>query len=154
MEIRLIEDGEVEECAKMISKSVYSMSDFYPPKIIEASVSHFNADTIRKKINRHFYVVVENGKIIGCGGIDKKRDNADCGIVFCVFIDPEHQKKGVGRKLLQKLESDEVVAGCKKILVPSSISAVPFYRKCGYEHIDENLNFENTKFWLEKRIKK
>lgn len=153
MNIRLIKDCEIEACAEMISKSINSMNDFYPPSIIKASISHFNTNTIKQKINGHFYVVTKNKKIIGCGGIDKKYNDKKYGIIFCVFIDPEYQRQGIGKKLLQKLESDSILENCNKILVPSSIPAVPFYRKCGYEHINGILNFDNTKFWLERRIK-
>ena len=154
MEIRLIKNHEIKPCADMISNSIKSMNGFYPPKIIDASINHFNADVLEKKINNHFYVAVEGERIVGCGGVDRKKDDESCGVIFCFFVDPEHQRQGIGRQLLKKLEDEEVVSNCTKILVPSSISAIPFYRKCGYEHINENLNFERTKFWLEKRIKK
>ncbi|MEE1263921.1 GNAT family N-acetyltransferase, partial [Ruminococcus sp.] len=54
--------------------------------------------------------------------------------LFNIFVLPEYQGKGVGRKIIETLEQDEFFLRAKRVEVPASITAVEFYRKLGYEY--------------------
>ena len=54
--------------------------------------------------------------------------------LFTIFISPEHQGKGIGRKIIETLEKDKYFLRAKRIEVPASITAVPFYKKMGYSY--------------------
>ena len=54
--------------------------------------------------------------------------------LFTIFILPEYQGKGIGRKIIETLEKDEYFLRAKRIKVPASITAVPFYKKMGYSY--------------------
>lgn len=154
MKIRLIENKDLELCAEMIAQSIASMQNFYPARMIAESLAHFDLQYLKNKMEQsHFYVAVEKNKIIGCGGIDLMKKSENCGVLMGIFVDPNFQKKGVGKAIISTLEKDTLVLECEKILVSSSIPAIPFYRKCGYEHKDNALCFDKNKFWLEKKIK-
>jgi GNAT superfamily N-acetyltransferase len=47
---------------------------------------------------------------------------------------PEYENKGVGRKIIEKLESDEFFLRAKRIEIPASITACEFYKKMGYTY--------------------
>ena len=65
---------------------------------------------------------------------------------------PEYQGKGIGRKIIEALESDDLFLRAKRIEIPASITACPFYRKMGYTYkngidvVDEELLFRLEKF--------
>ncbi len=82
----------------------------------------------------HFYVAEEGGDIIGCGAIGPYWGNETESSLFNIFVLPEYQGKGVGRKIIETLERDEYFLRAKRVEVPASITGVGFYRKLGYEY--------------------
>mgnify|MGYP001668327436 CR=1 FL=1 len=80
----------------------------------------------------HFYVAVEDGKIVGCAGIGLNTQNTEVSELHKLFIDPEYQGRGIGKNILSVLEKDEYALNSKKITGTSSITAVDFYEKMGY----------------------
>ena len=82
----------------------------------------------------HFYVVEENDTIIGCGAIGPYWGSETESSLFTIFVLPEYQGKGVGRKIIEALEQDEYFLKAKRVEIPASITAVNFYRKMGYEY--------------------
>lgn len=79
------------------------------------------------------YVVCENNKLIGCGAIGAYWGKEDESSLFTIFVLPEYQGKGIGRKIIETLEQDEYFLRAKRIEIPASITAVGFYRKMGYD---------------------
>ena len=82
----------------------------------------------------HFYVVEEDDAIIGCGAIGPYWGSETESSLFTIFVLPECQGKGVGRKIIETLERDEYFLRAKRVEVPASITGVGFYRKLGYEY--------------------
>lgn len=82
----------------------------------------------------HFYVFCEDGKIVGCGAIGPFWGKTDESSLFTIFVLPEYQGRGIGRKIIQTLEADEYFLRAKRIEIPASITATPFYRKMGYDY--------------------
>ena len=54
-------------------------------------------------------------------------------ILLTIFVLPEYQGKGIGRRIIQTLEQDEFFFRAKRIEIPASLTAVDFYRKMGYD---------------------
>ena len=46
----------------------------------------------------------------------------------------DYQGRGVGRRIIETLEQDEFFLRAKRIEIPSSITAVNFYRRMGYDY--------------------
>lgn len=82
----------------------------------------------------HFYVVEENDTIIGCGAIGPYWGSETESSLFTIFVLPEYQGKGIGRKIIETLEQDEFFLRAKRVEVPASITGVNFYRKLGYDY--------------------
>ena len=80
----------------------------------------------------HFYVVCEGDAIIGCGAIGPYWGKEDESSLFTIFVLPEYQGKGIGKAIIETLESDEFFLRAKRIEIPASITGVPFYLKMGY----------------------
>ena len=82
----------------------------------------------------HFYVVCDNEKIVGCGAIGPYWGKTDESSLFTIFVLPEYQGNGIGRKIIQTLEQDEYFLRAQRIEIPASITATPFYLKMGYDY--------------------
>ena len=82
----------------------------------------------------HFYVVCDAEKIVGCGAIGPYWDKEDESSLFTIFVLPDYQGKGVGRLIIETLEKDEFFLRAKRVEIPASITATPFYLKMGYNY--------------------
>lgn len=148
MNIERIKENEIQEICDMVVRSCkYSdFAKFYPPQYFYCTY-----DEIKTKMdNGHFYVAKENGNIIGCGGIGAYWGSVTESWINTVFVAPEYQRKGVGRKIIEFLENDEYARRANRIEIHSAISAIPFYRKLGYEHKNGQLSYHEGTFDLEK----
>lgn len=70
-------------------------------------------------------------------------DEENTYIVSPVFVDVNHQGKGVGTALLKKAIEDMAAKGCKVGLDTMEPSNVPYYEKLGFELIDDQID-QNT----------
>jgi ribosomal protein S18 acetylase RimI-like enzyme len=80
-----------------------------------------------------FLVAVVDHQVAGTamGGFDGHR-----GWVYYVAVTPEHRNKGIGRALMQGVESGLSKLGCPKINLQvrtTNSRAVSFYRRLGYQ---------------------
>ena len=107
----------------------------YSEEYLEKDIQCLQSQDIIERANRqHFYVVEENGQIIGCGSIGSYWSKEDESSLFTIFVLPEYQGKGIGRKIIQTLEQDEFFLRARRIEIPASITAIPFYLKMGYTY--------------------
>lgn len=136
MHIRLFRDADAEPVAALIARTLREVnSRDYSPEFIEADVAALNAQEMRQRATwMHFYVVEEDGQIIGCGAIGPYWGKQDESSLFNIFVLPEYQGKGVGRAIIQTLEQDEFFLRARRVEIPASITATPFYRKMGYDY--------------------
>jgi ribosomal protein S18 acetylase RimI-like enzyme len=83
-----------------------------------------------------FLVAVREGKLVGTvmAGYEGRR-----GWINYLAVSPAHQRKGLGRRLMQEAENRLLALGCPKVnlLVRKSNSQViDFYRKLGFSPDD------------------
>lgn len=153
MEIRLIKEGEYALTASMIERATRfsQFAKFYPDKSIEYVVESLDENGVRERAKwTHFYVVILDNKIIGCGSIGEYWGSKTESSLFSIFVDPDYQNQGIGRKIIETLEKDEYFKRATRIEIPAAMSAIPFYRKMGYEHKNGDLIFDDGHFALEK----
>lgn len=152
MKIELMKEQDIAETQQMIEKSVrHSFSVLYPQGSIEYVVEYLNAETLKRRMTTsHFYVAKINNQIVGCGGIAGYFDSTEESILLTIFVDPDFQKQGIGKKIVETLENDEYGKRAKRIEVPASMVGIPFYKKLGYEHKNGELNFDDGHFAMEK----
>jgi N-acetylglutamate synthase-like GNAT family acetyltransferase len=80
-----------------------------------------------------YYVLLNDQKIVGCGGINFA-DNNTIGKISWDILHPEYQGKSLGTKLLKhRLDKLNSINGIKKITVRTSQVAYKFYEKQGFE---------------------
>lgn len=107
----------------------------YPPAFIEESIRDHSPALIAARAKEgHFYVALDGEKIIGCGGITGYCGSTEESYLTSIFVLPEEQGKGVGSLIVNRLEADDYFRRAWRTEVGSSLTAVRFYRKMGYEY--------------------
>ncbi len=135
MIIRRFNDNDAEIVSALIIRTEkITNSKDYSEEWINAFEKRAQPSNISERAAwTHFYVVEENDTIIGCGAIGPYWDSETESSLFNIFVSPEYQGKGIGRKIIETLEQDEYFLRAKRIEVPASITAFNFYRKFGYD---------------------
>lgn len=134
--VRRFKKGDETAVSDVIATtlSVSNRKDYSPEFIAENIRSH-SAEVIRKRAEEsHFYVAVDGKIIIGCGGITGYWGSTEESYLVSVFVLPDYQGKGVGKMIIEALEADEYFLRAWRTEVGSSLTAVNFYRKMGYEY--------------------
>jgi len=152
--IRRFQHSDASIVSALIIKTLRtSNSRDYSAEYIENDVKAFSPEGVIARAGwTHFYVACDGDTIIGCGAIGPYWDKQDESSLFNIFVLPEYQGKGVGRMIIEALERDEYFLRAKRIEVPASITACPFYKKMGYTYkngidvIDEEQLFRLEKF--------
>ena len=153
MNIRLITDKDYKAVAEMIARSVRgdNFANYYPQKSIDDIINNLNEDGVKNRASwTHFYVIEEDDIIVACGAIGPYWDSLTESSLFSIFVDDNYKGKGYGRKIIETLEQDEYFKRAKRIEIPASMSAIPFYRKMGYNHKNGELTYSDEHFCLEK----
>ncbi|MEH2396080.1 GNAT family N-acetyltransferase [Nostoc sp.] len=76
---------------------------------------------IKSLANKFTYVAEEQGKIIGFGELEA---NAHIDRFYC---HKDFQRNGIGKNILEQLESKAKVLGIEKLFTQASITAKPFF---------------------------
>lgn len=155
MEIGRINDNQYDKTAKMIERAVKCprFSNYYPQSVVDDIVTRLDEDGVKQRASwTHFYVIEEDENIVACGAIGEFWSSKTESALFSVFVDPDYQGMGYGRKIIEVLQQDEYFKRAKRVEVAASIPAIPFYRKMGYEFKNGEAVFDNGHFALEKFV--
>lgn len=153
LEIRRFENNNATAVSGIICRNFLEVNiKDYSREKMEILAKNYNANEVLRVAGyAHMYVVCIENKIIGCGAISSFWGRQDESILLTIFVLPELQGKGVGRKIIEKLESDEYFLRAKRIEIPSSITAYGFYKKMGYDYKDEIAELDEDEYFrLEK----
>ena len=136
MIIRNFTENDAEKVSSLIIRTLKTTnSKDYSKESINAHEMQLQPSHILERAAwTHFYVVEDNDTIIGCGAIGPYWSSETESSLFTIFVLPEYQGMGIGRKIIETLEQDEYFLRAKRIEIPASITAVNFYRKLGYDY--------------------
>ena len=136
MKIRMFEQEDAAELERVIAKTLrISNSRDYSNEYIEAFIlSHSAEGLIERAKQGHMYVACDESRIVGCGTIAEYWGSQTESILLTFFVLPEYQGRGIGRQIIETLEQDEYFLRAKRVEIPSSITAVGFYKKMGYNY--------------------
>ena len=136
MEIRRFEEKDAQAVSALIAKTLRTTNiQDYSSEFIENEVRVLTPEYIAWRASwTHFYVACDGDTIIGCGAIGPYWGSEAESSLFTIFVLPEHQGRGIGRRIIKTLEGDEYALRAKRIEIPASITACEFYRKMGYDY--------------------
>ncbi|MBV4484555.1 GNAT family N-acetyltransferase [Pseudomonas sp. SWRI153] len=111
----------------------------YPTEVIDQVVENFSPSAVLPLLTvRLVLVATIDSQVVATASLDKD-------VVRSVFVEPDYQGKGVGRQLMESIQSIAVDAGFNLLRVPSSITAEGFYASLGFSKVrDEYLQSERT----------
>lgn len=134
--VRRFQVTDAAEVSDLIIKTLRTTNaKDYSAEYIENDVKAFLPEGVIARAGwTHFYVVCDGDTIVGCGAIGPYWGKEDESSLFNIFVLPEYQGKGIGRKIIETLEHDDYFLRAKRIEIPASITACPFYRKMGYTY--------------------
>ena len=132
--VRRFEERDAEEVSALIARTLRTTNrKDYTEAYIENDVRTLTpAYLIKRAAWTHFYVFCADGRIVGCGAIGPYWDKENESSLFTIFVLPEYQGMGIGRKIVETLEGDEYFLRAERIEIPASVTARGFYQKMGY----------------------
>ena len=136
MQIRRFNNADAAETSAMITETlrISNVKD-YTPELMDECAKSLSPEKLTERAGwMHFYVVEDGGSIIGCGGIGPYWGKEDESSLFTIFVKPTEQGRGIGRSIIETLERDEFFLRAKRVEIPSSKTAVNFYKRFGYDH--------------------
>jgi ribosomal protein S18 acetylase RimI-like enzyme len=134
--IRRFEKSDAKEVSDLIARTLREVNiRDYSKEYIENDIKILTPEYLIERSKwTHCYVVCKDDKLIGCGAIGPYWGSEEESSLFTIFVLPEYQGRGVGRKIIETLEKDEYFLRAKRIEIPASITACEFYRKLGYDY--------------------
>lgn len=152
--IRKFKESDAKEVSDLIAKTLRQVNiKDYSMEYIENDIKILTPEYLLSRSKwTHSYVVCLDNKLVGCGSIGSYWGSEEESSLFTIFVLPEYQGRGIGRKIIETLESDEYFLRAKRIEIPASITACQFYRKLGYDYkngfdkVDEEQLFRLEKF--------
>ena len=134
--IRRFKESDAEEVSALIARTLREVNiKDYSAEYIEKDVKLITPEYLIERAGwTHSYVVCEDDRIIGCGSIGPYWGSEEESSLFTIFVLPEYEGRGIGRKIIETLENDEYFLRASRIEIPASITACQFYRKFGYDY--------------------
>ena len=109
-------------------------SNGHDDAFMEACRAELTVTTSRME-EGEYWVAEDAGSVCGCACL--KPAESGSGEVHAFFIDPDHQRQGIGRLLWHKLVERARARSMTILRLDSDPAAVPFYRSMGFVEIGE-----------------
>ncbi|HEX4734173.1 MAG TPA: GNAT family N-acetyltransferase [Thermoleophilaceae bacterium] len=100
-----------------------------------------------------FLVVYDDGRAVACAGVRRLPDGS--GEVKRMYVVPEARGRGVGRRLLDRLEDEARVLGYTRLRLDTGAQlteAQELYRSAGYREIGDYNGNSAASHWFEKQL--
>jgi GNAT superfamily N-acetyltransferase len=115
------------------------------------NIAHLDRDLVN---DRTYFVAEADGEIVGCGGWSRRAKlyagSAAVGDesrlldpateparVRAMFVTPEWERRGIGRRILDLCESEARAEGFRKVELMAMLSGRAMYDACGYQPVED-----------------
>ena len=129
--------GMCEEISHLLVRSI-SESCFEDhqndPKRLKTWLENKTPENVKSwlEINRTYCAISQSGAILGVLQINTENR------ILLNYVDPSYSNRGIGTKLLRKLESE--IGEGERVVVESTATAKPFYIKNGFIELGNESN--------------
>jgi putative acetyltransferase len=104
----------------------------YSHEVIEVWTERLKPEKYEEAIDANeFFVAEEDGVVVGFGEL-----NQATGEIQGLYVSPAVGRRGVGLKLLRTLEETAHVYGLASLHLTSTLNAVSFYERAGFEPLE------------------
>lgn len=153
MEVKEYEEKYAKGVSDVILSNLYSINiKDHGKDVIDSIAQYFTEEAIKNNFPNRIkcFVAVDGETVIGTASIDNikdfyglKVDNPENKyMILTVFINIDYQKQGIGKLLLQRIEEYAKEIGARELLIQSSVYALDFYRKLGFDYY-KGINTQN-----------
>ena len=126
-----------------------SIAEYYTPERVGREVQNIT------DAQSGYFVAVDTatGEIVGagCGGLWEP----DVACLYCLYLDPDRKREGIGTRLLAAITNDAAARGAKEQIVHAAKGnqmAIPFYEAQGFKFVREEPNhFHASPEWVAMR---
>ena len=155
IEVRRFKEEDAQEVRNLIVRNFLEVnSKDYGISAMEKLAKVYDVEKVLNVASYvHMYVFEFDGKIIGTGSISSFWGSETESILLSIFVLPEFHGKGVGRKIINTLETDEFYVRASRIEIPASITATEFYRKFGYDYKNGVKELDNEHHYRLEKFK-
>lgn len=155
MEIRRFKISDAEQVAKMIGRNFLEVNiKDYSLEAMQKLAEIYNKDKVIKIASvANTYVAVKTDIVVGTGSI-RSFWGSETESCFCtIFVLPEYHGKGIGKKIVEALELDDMFLKSTRIEIPASITACGFYEKMGYSYKNNVKKVDDEGHYLMEKIR-
>ena len=89
---------------------------------------YFSENIVKLSKESDFFVVENNGKVIGMGRLEKKK-------IATLYIKPEEQGKRIGTLIINYIIKKAQKKNIKKVYLEALLQSVGFYQKQGFKKV-------------------
>ena len=153
MRLRIYQIADTEEIMKLFYDTIHEVNihDYTQEQVDAWASANMDIDLWIKGLASKFtYVAEENGKIIGFGELEAN------GHIDRFYCHKDFQRKGIGKKILEQLESKARTLGIERLFTEASITAKPFFESQNFIVVKqqevERRGQKLTNFIMEKSI--
>jgi N-acetylglutamate synthase-like GNAT family acetyltransferase len=145
--IRAAQDADAAAVSEVILSALRETNaKDYPREVIERLQMSFTPSAVLDLMGRRKVFIATSGQqIVGTASLDQN-------VVRTVFVAPEVQGHGVGRRLMAEIERNAREAGVTRLVVPSSVSAQRFYAKLGFTAVGDHYYGEERTIIMERDL--
>lgn len=131
MRIRKFKAEDAAEVARLHRGTIRHINKRdYTPRQITVWSGKVSAKRLRESMSRiNRFVAIEGKKIVGFGDYSPGKGLAG------LYVHKDFQRKGIGKRLLKKLEKEAFRDGLKEIYISATITSKDFYKSNGYKVI-------------------
>jgi GNAT superfamily N-acetyltransferase len=145
---RLDDEAALRE---LIARSIRRLGagDYSPAQIEAALTGAFGVDTSLIRDGTYFVIESAAGQLVACGGWSRRRTlfgsdtradrdesrldpRTEAARIRAFFVDPEHARRGLGRAILERSESEARSEGFTRLELMATLPGVRLYQQYGY----------------------
>jgi N-acetylglutamate synthase-like GNAT family acetyltransferase len=145
--LRAANDGDAEAISQVILSALRETNaKDYPAAIIARLEKNFSAAAVLDSMHKQqVFVAVSGRRIVATASLDGK-------VVRAVFVSPDAQGQGLGRRLMAEIEKTARGAGVTTLVVQSSVTAEMFYAKLGFAAVRDSYYGEERTIIMERHL--
>jgi len=116
-------------------------AELVTPDYLDRVVAHFyNTERISRELAPAagwfgFVVAQEAARVVGVAGTGRSAEHQDACELFTLYVDPDTQRRGIGRALVIQAFDEARATGAMHLdvaVIPGNTPAVSFYEACGF----------------------
>lgn len=143
--IRLALEDDADDISGVILRALRETNaKDYTTEIIERIERSFSPGAVRQLIGKRTVFVAAIGtRIVGTASLDGS-------VVRTVFVAPNVQARGVGKRLMAEVERAARERNIPALTVPSSVTAEAFYARLGFRAVRDSYHGDERTIIMER----